>query len=98
MNLINKLMVTQKQTLLENSSKYLLIFYVVLSALFIAYSSINYLKFSVYNAWFQDWVNNTIGGIITESTNECKPFNLYMWDNKVDLINMECLQQTPIEE
>lgn len=73
--------------------KLLLISYIVLSALFIIIVWFNYLKYSVYSSWYDNWVANTINSIISKANEKCEAFTVYSWNNKVWLVNVTCLQK-----
>jgi hypothetical protein len=41
-------------------------------------------------------IENTVAGIIDQaSPDKCKPVPLNLWEKKVELINIACLQQAP---
>ncbi len=68
--------------------------WVVFSVIFIAWVFYNYItSYLMWNAYTAGQ-NDTIATLISQAQNkECKPFNVYAWNNKVDLINVACLQQ-----
>lgn len=70
----------------------------VVSFVYICFSTYtNFVNGVLQNAYITGG-NDTVINLITQASNkECKPFNVYAGDKKVDLINVACLQQTPAQ-
>ena len=79
--------------------KYVLVWYLILSALFIAFSVFNYIKFSVYSVGVQNGATQAVNSVINQALNtKCSSFSVSSWNTEVALINIKCLQQAPIEQ
>lgn len=77
----------------------ILLIWAIFSFLFIAWNLYQSFKYNVMQNAYMTWQNETINKLIEQAKNkECKPFNVYSWENKVDLINLECLQKAPAWE
>jgi hypothetical protein len=74
--------------------------WVVFSFVYIAYSIYNNFRVNVIQNAYTAGQNDTVKAFIMQAENkECKPFNVYMGDKKVDLVNLDCLQkQQPTAE
>lgn len=75
--------------------------WVVFSFLYISYSIFENFKTgmlqNIQNAYVQGKAD-TINTLIKQASDkECKPFNVFSDDKKVDLINISCLKQIPKE-
>jgi hypothetical protein len=47
-------------------------------------------------AYYDLWKSDTLKAVIDQSQNkDCTPFNIFVQDKKVDLINVACVQQKP---
>ncbi len=76
----------------------LLGFWVIFSFVYISYNIFDNFRNGVLQNAYVAGQNNTINSLIEQASNkECKPFNVYSGDKKVDLINVACLQQTSKE-
>lgn len=65
--------------------------WLIVSFLYIGYDVYNRVLSSVY----LQRQNDTIKAVIKQASNtQCQPFNIYEWNNKVDLINVSCLQKS----
>lgn len=79
-----------------NWKKIALVFWVTLSTLYIAYDIFDNFKNVVLQNVYTSGQTDTIAKLIEQASNkECKPFSVYIRDNKVDLVNVACLQQLP---
>lgn len=69
--------------------------YVVLSALYIAYSlAIGFRDGLLRNA-YETGRTETVNALIAKATDgKCEAFNVFSGDKKVDLVNVACLQKT----
>lgn len=72
-----------------NYKKVALILWIVLSVAYILFDQATKLLNNVYIQWRA----NAVYEIITQVTKECKPINIYVWDKKVDIVNVECLKE-----
>lgn len=71
-----------------------LAFWVIFSFVYIAYNMFENFKNGVLQNAYIAGQNETVAKLIDQASNkECKPFNVYAGDKKVDLINVACLQQ-----
>ena len=78
--------------------KMILVWYLIFSVIFILVATVNQIKWTVYNIWVQDWVENAIGGIMSKAEDkECKAFTLFSGNAEVGLVNVKCLQQAPVQ-
>lgn len=74
----------------------LLVIWAIFSVVYISYSIFDNFKNGVLQNAYITGQNNTVSSLIDQASNkECKPFNVYAGDKKVDLINVACLQQAP---
>lgn len=89
---------TKKEIEGQKIKKIILISYIILSGLFILFSLFHNLKISVYNIGVQQGTENAIAQVIAEAKKECRAVNLYMGEEKIDIINLDCVQQNPSEE
>ncbi|EKD44588.1 MAG: hypothetical protein ACD_71C00087G0003 [uncultured bacterium (gcode 4)] len=72
----------------------LLTLWVIFSFAYITYNMYDNFKTNVIQNAYLAGQNDTVKALITQAENkECKPFNVYAGDKKVDLINVTCLQQ-----
>lgn len=87
-------------------SKMILPLYIVLSALFIVYAAYSYLGWVVYNSWVnqgatagqQQGYEAAVVDLMNRVGEKCEPVALTAGDTQVDVINVACLQQAPIEQ
>lgn len=66
--------------------------WIVLSIVYIWYDLFSKFTMNVMQKSYVSWQTDTINSLITEAKKECKPFEVYSWEKKVALINVECLQ------
>jgi len=98
---------TKKTTPTGNSFKsFILPVYVLLSLIFIAVVSYNYLAGFVYNSWVsqgavagqQQWYERAVIDVMNQVVTQCEPVALTAWDQQVDIVNYACVQpQTELE-
>ena len=76
----------------------LLTIWVVFSFLYISWNMYENFKMSVMQNAYVAGQNDTVAKLIEQASNkECKSFNVYAGDKKVDLVNVACLQQASKE-
>jgi hypothetical protein len=86
---------TKKEIVNQKIKKITVISYIVLSALFIIFSLYNNLKNTVYNVGVNQGREIAISQVISAASKECKPLNIFVGEQKLDIINVACLQQAP---
>ena len=87
-------------------SKMILPLYVVLSALFILYVAYSYLGWVVYNLWLnqgasagqQQGYEAAIVDLMKRVGEKCEPVALTAGETQIDVINVACLEQAPVEQ
>ena len=76
----------------------LLTLWVIFSFAYISYNMFDNFRNQVLQNAYMTGKAETVNALITQAENkECKPFNVYIENKKVDLINVACLQQAPKE-
>ncbi len=75
-----------------------LVVWAIFAALYIAYDVYLGIRFGLMAQSYQSGQSDTVAKLITEVTKECKPVPVNLGENKVDIINVACLQSasTPI--
>lgn len=74
----------------------LLTLWVIFSFVYISYSIFDNFRTKILQNAYVAGQTDTVTRLIEQASNkECKPFNVYVGEKKVDLINITCLQQTP---
>lgn len=66
--------------------------WIVLSIAYIWYDLFSKFTMNVMQKSYVAWQTDTVNSIITEANKWCDGFNVFSWDKKVTLINVECLQ------
>lgn len=85
-------------TLNINWKTTLLTLWAVFSFVYISYNIYNNFRTQVLQNAYMTGKSDTVNALIEQASNkECKPFNVYAGEKKVDLINVSCLQQAPKE-
>ena len=74
--------------------KIAVIAWIVLSAAYIGYDQWMGFKVGVMENYYNAGKADTINALIAQAQKECKPFNVFSANNKVDLINVACLQSS----
>ena len=76
----------------------LLSLWVVFSFVYISYNIYDNFRINVIQGAYMAGQNDTVNALIKQAEDkECKPFNIYAGEKKVDLINIACLQKAPAE-
>jgi flagellar basal body-associated protein FliL len=70
-----------------------LLVWVVFSLIYIGYDVWTDFKVSQMNRAYQQGRTETVNSLISRANQDCQPFSVNAGDNKVDLINVQCLQQ-----
>lgn len=74
----------------------LLVLWAVFSFVYISYTIYANFRDQVVQGAYIAGKNDTINALIQQAENkECKPFNIFSGEKKVDLVNILCLQQAP---
>ena len=75
-----------------------LTFWAILSALYIWYDIFDKTKSSIADSSYQSWMETAFWLVLQQWLDEaCKPVNITDGTTQVNLINIECLQQAPVE-
>lgn len=70
-------------------------FWIIVSILYIWYDLYSKFKLNIVQNSYQSWINDAVSSLLKESKNEkCQAFDVYSWENKVTLINVDCLQKS----
>ena len=73
-----------------NYKKIIVTVWIVISVLYIWFDLYNRVVFRMYNNWYESAINS----IIEQAGNkDCKSFTVYNEKNKVELVNIACIQQ-----
>lgn len=67
--------------------------YVIISALFIAYSLYSYLVWVVYQSGQQQGYTVAVQDLATQVSEKCEPVAITIGQEQVDVINVACLQE-----
>jgi flagellar basal body-associated protein FliL len=70
-----------------------LLVWVVFSLIYIGYDVWSDFKVSQMNQAYQQGRVETVNNLIGRANQDCQPFSVNSGENKVDLINVQCLQQ-----
>jgi len=74
----------------------LLTLWVIFSFLYISWSMYSNFKMNVIQGAYRAGQTDTVSKLIEQASDkECKSFNVFSGEKKVDLINVACLQQSP---
>ncbi len=85
-------------TLNINWKTTLLTLWAVFSFVYISYNIYNNFRTQVLQNAYMTGKSDTVNALIEQASNkECKTFNVYSGEKKVDLINVSCLQQNTKE-
>lgn len=71
----------------------ILIVWAVFSAIYIGYTTWTNFKMGQMNQAYQQGRADTVNNLISRANEDCQPFNVNSGNEKVNLINVECLQQ-----
>jgi hypothetical protein len=72
--------------------KIVLIVWVVFSVLYIGYTQYNYFTSYVAQSSYEKGISDAVTQVLQQSQ-KCQPFPVNMGNNKVQLINIDCLKQ-----
>lgn len=85
---------TQKEASPGEWKKALLPLYIVISALFIVFVIYNYIVGGIYTLWKNTGYQAAIEQLIAQAGAKCEPVAINLWENKIEVVNVACLQQT----
>jgi len=82
----------------KSYTQYILPIYVVVSAVFILFIAYSYFQSVVYNSgtllWQQQWYQAAYTEVINAVSQTCEAIELNVWETKVSVINITCLDTT----
>lgn len=78
-------------------TQYILLAYIIISAIFILMVAYSYFQGVVYKSWSlkgqQQWYEAAYIEIINAVSQKCETVSLNVWETTVSIINVICLQQ-----
>lgn len=73
--------------------------WIFISVVYIWFDAYSKFKTQIIQSSYDAWISSTISSILEKANDkECKPFDVYLWDNKTTLINVNCLQKSESTE
>lgn len=75
--------------------KTILVLYLILSAAYIAYDRWQAFQANIVQSSLMEGRRATIEELINQAQSSCQPFSVFLDEEEVQLINVECLQSPP---
>lgn len=68
--------------------------WIFISVFYIWFDAYSKFKTQIIQWSYEAWISSTVSSILEKANDkECKTFDVYLWDKKATLINVECLQK-----